>query len=111
MIDLSFLKKITGGDTLKIKKYISMYLSTAPEIYERMSKNVDQENWSDLALNVHFIKPQTGFMGIESLKHLLVEIEQSIIEEKYENTKSLYLKAYEVHIKSQALLINKVNEL
>ena len=111
MIDLSFLEKITGGDTLKIKKYISMYLSTAPEIYERMNKNVDQENWSDLALNVHFIKPQTGFMGIKSLKHLLIEIEQSINDGQYGLTKNLYQKAFEIHEESQFLLLKKLNEL
>ena len=111
MIDLSFLEKITGGDVLKIKKYISMYLSAVPEIYERMGKNVEQESWSDLALNIHFIKPQTGFMGFESLKHLLIEIEHLIIEEKYDSVKSLYQKAYEIHKKSQVLLINKLEEL
>ena len=111
MFDLSFLEKITGGDVLKIKKYISMYLSTVPEIYELMSENVNQENWSSLASNVHFIKPQTGFMGIESLKHLLIEMEQSINDGQYNLVKSLYQKAFEIHKKSQVLLINKLNEL
>ncbi len=111
MIDLSFLEKITGGDVLKIKKYISMYLSTVPEIYELMSENVNQENWSSLASNVHFIKPQTGFMGFESLKLILIEIEHLIIEEKYESIKSLYQKAYEIHKKSQVLLFNKLDEI
>ena len=111
MTDLSFIEKITGGDTSKIKKYISMYLSTAPEVYERMSKNIEQENWSDLALNVHFIKPQTGFMGLEYLKHTLIEIEQSIIEGKYESVKTRYKKAIEIHEKSLVILNTKLKEL
>jgi HPt (histidine-containing phosphotransfer) domain-containing protein len=111
MIDLSFLEKFTNGNTSKMKRYITMYLSTAPEIFERMNENIAQENWSDLAINAHSIKPQTDFMGIKSLKNILIEIEDAVKNEEYESLKVLYQKAYEIHKKSEILLNDKQKQL
>jgi HPt (histidine-containing phosphotransfer) domain-containing protein len=111
MIDLSFLEKFTKGNTSKMKRYITMYLSTAPDIFERMNKNITQENWSDLAINAHSIKPQTDFMGIKSLKNILIEIENAVKNEEYESLKVLYQKAYEIHKKSEILLNDKQKQL
>ena len=111
MIDLSFLEKFTKGNTSKMKRYITMYLSTAPEIFERMNENIAQENWSELAINAHSIKPQTDFMGIESLKNILIEIEKGVQNRDYERLKDLYHKAYEIHKKSEVFLNDKVKEL
>jgi HPt (histidine-containing phosphotransfer) domain-containing protein len=111
MIDLSFLEKFTKGNTSKMKRYITMYLSTAPEIFERMDENIAQENWSDLAINAHSIKPQTDYMGIQSLKNIFIEIENGIKNEEYESLKVLYKKAYEIHKKSEILLNAKLEQL
>jgi len=111
MIDLSFLEKFTKGNTSKMKRYITMYLSTAPETFERMSENIAQENWSDLAVNAHSIKPQSDYMGINSLKNILIEIENCVKNLEYEELKHLYQKAYDIHIKSKIILIEKLKEL
>ena len=78
LVNLSFLEKFTGGNQSKIKRYISMYLATAPDILERMKKNLDAQNWSDLGINAHSLKPQTDFMGIVTLKNKLIEIENNL---------------------------------
>jgi HPt (histidine-containing phosphotransfer) domain-containing protein len=111
MIDLSFLEKFTNGNTSKMKRYITMYLSTAPETFERMRENIAQENWSDLAVNAHSIKPQSDYMGINSLKNILIEIENCVQNVEYEELKHLYQKAYDVHKKSKIILIEKLKEL
>jgi HPt (histidine-containing phosphotransfer) domain-containing protein len=111
MIDLSFLEKFTNGNTSKMKRYITMYLSTAPETFERMSENIAHKNWSDLAVNAHSIKPQTDYMGIDSLKNILIEIENCVKNVEYEGLEHLYQKAYAVHKKSEIILIEKLKEL
>ncbi|MGK0385865.1 MAG: HPt (histidine-containing phosphotransfer) domain-containing protein [Patiriisocius sp.] len=111
MIDLTFLEKLTKGDIQKMKKYISMYLSVAPEIFERMRKSLHEENWSSLALNAHSIKPQTDYMGIESLKQVLMEIEYALVKEKYHSLTTLFETAFELHEKSQVILNDKFKEL
>ncbi|MFT4805615.1 MAG: HPt (histidine-containing phosphotransfer) domain-containing protein [Marivirga sp.] len=111
MIDLSFLEKFTKGNTSKMKRYITMYLSIAPEIFERMNENITQENWTDLAINAHSIKPQTDFMGIKSLKNILIKIENGSKNGEYENLNALYQKAYEIHKKSEILLNDKLAQI
>jgi len=111
MIDLSFLEKISKGDIPKMKRYISMYLTVAPEIFERMQKNLDEENWLDLALNAHSIKPQTDYMGIESLKQVLMEIENAVVKSNYTSLAMLFETAFELNEKSQVVLNNKLKEL
>lgn len=111
MVDLSFLEKLSRGDVPKMKRYISMYLSVAPEIFARMRKSLNEENWSDLALNAHSIKPQTDYMGIEPLKQVLMDIEYAVVNEKYQSLTSLFETAFELHEKSQIILKNKFKEL
>ena len=111
MIDLSFLKKLSKGDIPKMKRYISMYLSTAPEIFERMRKNLEEENWSDLALNAHSIRPQTDYMGIASLKQILMDIEYAVVKRNYQTLPSLFQSALELHEKSQVALSLKLKGL
>jgi HPt (histidine-containing phosphotransfer) domain-containing protein len=111
LIDLSFLEKFTKGNTSKMKRYITMYLSNAPEIFERMNENIAEEKWTDLAINAHSIKPQTDYMGIESLKMILIEMENGAKNGEYESLKVLYQKAYEIHKKSEILLNDKLEQL
>lgn len=111
MIDLTFLEKLSRGDIPKIKRYISIYLSTAPGIFERMRQSVAEENWSDLALNAHSIKPQTDYIGIESLKQVLMEIEYAVIKNNYKPLPDLYQKAFSIHEESQVFFNNKLKEL
>jgi len=110
MIDLSFLEKFTKGNTSKMKRYITMYLSTAPEIFERMNENIAQENWSDLAINAHSIKPQTDYMGIGSLKNTLIEIENGVKNKQYDILKGLCQKAFDIHKKSEVFLNDKLKQ-
>lgn len=97
MVDLSFLEKFTKGNTTKMRRYISMYLNTAPETFERMDQNIKDNSWSELAINAHSLKPQVEFMGISTLKELLIEIENKVksnqlvgIETLFTETKSIY---------------------
>ena len=111
LVNLSFLEKFTGGNQSKIKRYISMYLATAPDILERMKQNLDAENWSDLAINTHSLTPQTDFMGIVTLKNKLIEIENNLKINNYERLTDLVVSAYEIHQKSALILAQILKDL
>jgi HPt (histidine-containing phosphotransfer) domain-containing protein len=68
MVDLAFLKKFAKDDPQKMKRYISLYLEVAPNTLEEMKRNLENEDWEQLRINAHSLKPQADFMGIESLK-------------------------------------------
>jgi len=35
-----------------------MHLTIAPEVIISMSKNIEDKNWTELAINAHSLKPQ-----------------------------------------------------
>lgn len=104
MVDLTFLKKFSKGDIQKMKKYVSMYLNTAPDSFEKMNQNIQDKSWSDLAINAHSLKPQAEFMGIPSLKELLIEIENKVKNAQFNDLESLFEKASAIHVESEIFL-------
>jgi HPt (histidine-containing phosphotransfer) domain-containing protein len=78
MVDLSFLKKFTKDDHIKMKRYISLYLDVAPKTFKEMQENLKNGDWDQLRINAHSLKPQADFMGIKSLKEELIKIEEAV---------------------------------
>lgn len=78
MVDLTFLRKFTKDDPVKMKRYISLYLDVAPKTFAEMQRNLQDENWEQLRINAHSLKPQTDFMGLQSLKEQLISIEEAV---------------------------------
>ena len=100
MVDLSFLENFTKGDFKKMKRYIHIYLRTAPFTFKEMEKNIINQDWEQLRINAHSLKPQADYMGIAGLKDVLIEIEENVSEEKFEPLHQLYEKALTIHHRS-----------
>jgi len=109
MVDLSFLEKFTKGNTTKMKRYISMYLNTAPETFERMDQNIKDNSWSELAINAHSLKPQTEFMGIGTLKELLIEIENKVKSNQLMGIETLFTETENIYDESKVFLQDYIN--
>lgn len=80
-INLEFLKNFTKGDNEKIRRYVGMYLITAPQVMLEMEKFLEEKNFENVRLKAHSLKPQAQYMGIAELSALLLQIE-SIVEKK-----------------------------
>jgi len=78
LIDLTFLESFTKNDQGKMKRYIEMYLKSTPDIIEEFQKELENNNFENLRLKAHSIKPQAQYMGITTLKEVLIEIERVI---------------------------------
>jgi len=109
MVDLSFLEKFTKGNTTKMKRYISMYLNTAPETFERMNHNIKDHSWIELAINAHSLKPQAEYMGIYKLKEALIDIEDIVKSNQMKDIESLFKKAESIHNESETYLQKFLN--
>ena len=79
--DFSYLQQFTKGDTGRIAKYLEMYLSSAPAVIDELASELDLGNYENLRLKAHSIKPQVQYLGIVSLKEVLMEIEHIIRQE------------------------------
>lgn len=88
-----------------------MYLKIAPEIFERMKTNMHEQNWEELAINAHSLKPQAEYMGLAALKGLLVEIENSVKKNKTSNLPPLFEQAMTLHQKGERALKEALTQL
>lgn len=61
-----------------MSRYIQMYLSTTPDVIADLKTEFNNNNLEDLGLKAHSIKPQAQYMGISSLKEVLIRIETNI---------------------------------
>lgn len=104
MVDLTFLKKFTKDDSIKMKRYISLYLDVAPKTFEEMQRNLKNEDWEQLRINAHSLKPQADFMGITSLKEELNKIEEAVKTNNLDGIEKLFNTALEISINSENVL-------
>lgn len=100
MVDLSFLETFAKGNKKKMKRYISIYLQIAPATFKDMEQHVADRDWEQLRIKAHSLKPQADYMGIPSLKGVLVNIEQSVHEGKFARLPALYEEAVAIHAQS-----------
>ncbi len=111
MVDLSFLKKFTKGDSKKMKRYISLYLDVTPKTFEKMEFNLENEDWDQLRIYAHSLKPQADFMGISSLKNVLIEIEEAVKKNNFDAISKHFDLAKDISINSAYLLNDIIKEL
>lgn len=111
MIDLTFLKKISKDNPQKMKRYISLYLDVAPNTFEEMHRNLQNEDWEQLRINAHSLKPQADFMGIASLKDALIKIEEAVKTNQLNNIEDLVETSHNISTKSEALLKDIFDQL
>ena len=80
--DLSFLKSFTGDDMERMVKYINNFLSMGPEKVAGMESALVERNYEELRGAAHKLKPQLSYMGINSIKEDIQNIEDFADEEK-----------------------------
>lgn len=88
IVDLTFLKKITLGNTDKMKYYIEMHLETSPGLFSQMYDSFETLNYDEIFSKAHSLKPQCDYIGIVGLKEMLTEIENAAREKR--NTEDIF---------------------
>jgi len=87
LTNLANLRKMSNNDEQFIIDMIRSFRDNTPEILESITKAMNNKDWPEVGNLAHKLKPNLAFMGIESLKDLVLEIETSGKNSK--NTKSL----------------------
>lgn len=75
-INLDFLEQFARGDKNRMVKYIQMFLKAGPAGIDSMQHHYDAKDWEQLKSAAHSLKPQVGYMGINSLKQIIPRIEE-----------------------------------
>lgn len=112
LINLDYLEKFTKGDNEKIRKYISMYLKNTPEVIRDFQNEYNKQNYENLRLKAHSIKPQAKYFGIATLENILIEIETIILNgDNPDKLQSLISTANQLNDKIATELVQHVDSL
>lgn len=85
-IDLSYLNDVAGGNTEFIVEMIDIFIAQTPGHLEELTAAVAVKEWKKIAELSHKIKPTLAFIGVDSAKDVMAEIEKDArSEENYEN--------------------------
>ncbi len=82
IVDLSYLEKVCEGDREFMREMIEAFIETVPESLEEAAAASTKKDWASLARLVHKMKPSISFMGIDSLKADVLELEAAAKEGK-----------------------------
>jgi HPt (histidine-containing phosphotransfer) domain-containing protein len=74
--DLTYLKEISTGDPVIIKKTVDKFLETTPPILDQMDAHLQEEAHYELGRCAHKLKSSLAFMGIEELKTDILQVER-----------------------------------
>ncbi|MDP3468387.1 MAG: Hpt domain-containing protein [Daejeonella sp.] len=76
-VDLSYLKDVASGSDEFIIDMIDLFLNQTPDYFEQLEQFIAEENWTKVADIAHKIKPTLAFMGVDSAREKMAEIEQN----------------------------------
>lgn len=74
-IDLTYLRDVSSGSNEFMIEMIDLFLQQTPGYFEQLNQFIIDENWSKAAEIAHKIKPTLAFMGAETAKESMAEIE------------------------------------
>ena len=104
MLDLTFLRQFTKGNEQKMKRYLLMYLEESESSFHQMEQSLQEEDWESLRVSAHSLKPQAELIGIQSLKSVLMDIEDGIQSGNLTDIEELVAAARSIHEESAPLL-------
>lgn len=76
-IDLSYLRDVASGSNEFMIEMINLFLTQTPTYFEQLQHHIENGNWQSAADIAHKIKPTLAFMGVESARASMAEIEQN----------------------------------
>lgn len=76
-LDLSYLQDVASGSNEFMIDMIELFLNQTPGYFEQLDQLIKDENWPVVADIAHKIKPTLSFMGVESARGGMAEIEKN----------------------------------
>lgn len=77
LTNLEYLNKFCEGDKTRMKKYIDMFLKSVPSMLEKISKSLQENNFEEVANQVHAGRTKFVMMGMKGSQELSLTIEKA----------------------------------
>ncbi|MGI9544542.1 MAG: Hpt domain-containing protein [Cyclobacteriaceae bacterium] len=78
VIDLSYLRKISNNNQTFIKEMIESFLECAPEYLAELETFTKQEDWLNVQMTAHKLKPSATYLGLPLLLELILSVERAV---------------------------------
>lgn len=75
LINLDYLRKLSRGDSKFVEDIIVLFLKNTPTAIKNMKNHYQQQNWEDLMMEAHKIRPSFNFLGLNELEEAAKKIE------------------------------------
>lgn len=77
LLDLTILKKFSGGDQEQFKKYVRLFVQTMPPLIEKLNADLQLNNVTGIKKTLHAMKPQLHSFAIKKTITLIEQIESN----------------------------------
>jgi len=75
LIDLTFLKKLTGNDNAYTVKYIDLMLESIPNDLIALNNYCSAQEWTNLSGIAHTMKPKINYLGLKEGLEIVSQME------------------------------------
>lgn len=112
-IDLTYLREVASGNTEFMIEMIDIFLEQTPTFVDDLTKAIEVKDWKKMSELSHKIKPTLAFIGVDSGRQVMEEIEKDArnqvdydeIVEKFNLMKVVFKTIFEnLEIKKQELM-------
>ncbi|MFM7858724.1 MAG: ATP-binding protein, partial [Flammeovirgaceae bacterium] len=107
-IDFSYLKTVSNNDQEFIDEIVNTFIGTIPEHLRQIKTFLKINNWKEVAHVVHKIKSSLSLLGLQDIKNLAIEIENS---SKQEIVPPSFVDKVSVFVEALTFEMNHLKEL
>jgi HPt (histidine-containing phosphotransfer) domain-containing protein len=75
--DLTYLLSICGDDLDFKKEMIETFVKNTPILIQEMKDHIKNSSWKEIGDIAHKMKPSITFMGIQTAKGLIIDLERN----------------------------------
>lgn len=80
--DLSYLREVVMGDEEILLETTKAFIEETPHALENMYEHYSRQEWEQLYKQVHKIKPNMEYMGMNQARELILDIEHQVKSRK-----------------------------
>jgi HPt (histidine-containing phosphotransfer) domain-containing protein len=77
LTDMTYIKDVAKGNVDFINQMVDIFLLKTPEGLDELEKMISVQNWEMASFHAHKLKATYAYMGITTLKDILLDIERN----------------------------------
>lgn len=74
--ELTFLRQFCENDTIRIKKYVDLFLSSIPSTIQKIKDAETSKDWAQIADQAHGLRTKCMLMGMKATQDLSIKVEE-----------------------------------